>query len=291
MLFKEWSLKWLAIYKKQNEQRTKIFYRDLIKNHINPYIGNLKLKDIKQVHILELLNKLDDKGLTKTKRYVLQTIKQILNKAIDNDLLNKNVASGVPMPKHKPKENKVLPNDIVKQIGVLAQNDIDFFMFQFLIFTGIRRGELVALTKDDIDFENKTISINKSIYYSNNKAILKGTKTNENRQIPIFDILLDKLYTLTRDSPYILFSCDGNMLSASTLRAKLKKATKTLGYSFTYHQCRHTFITNCYKAGIDVKQVQKWSGHKDIKVLLNIYTHLDNEMEEHSITLFNKWCR
>lgn len=249
--------------------------------------GYIKLKDLKQIDIINLLNDMKLKGITKTCNYTLQTINQILNKAIENGLIYKNVAIGIKLPTHKAKEKQVIPPEIIKKISNL--NTDDSFMFEFLIYTGIRRGELVPLTINDINLKNKTITINKAVHFEHNQPEIKGTKTNENRIIPIFDVIYDKLYSLVKKRSNFLFSSQrGTIMSEQTLKKKLEKVCKQIDYKFTYHQCRHTFVTLMYEAGIDVKQAQKWSGHKDIQVLLNTYTHLGDKKNTESIEKMNK---
>ena len=159
----------------------------------------------------------------------------------------------------------------------------------FLCFTGLRRGEMVALTPEDIDLNNRIINVNKSTYYKNNQAIIKSTKNGEIRQVPIFDIIYSGLIK-RMNNKYLFTGIDKNkMCSEQCLKRKLEKTCKQVGYKFTYHQCRHTFITLMYNAGIDVKQAQKWSGHKDINVLLNIYTHLEQKKNNENISKMNSY--
>lgn len=285
----KWAYEWLETYKKSNEKKTQKFYKDIINLHIVPEIGYLKLKNIKQIDIINLLNTMEEKGITKTRNYTLQTINQILNKAVENDLINKNVAIGIKIPSHKAKEKQTIPDNIIKKICDLAEESEDAFMIMFLIYTGLRRGELVPLTVNDIDLKNKTITINKAVHFEHNKPEIKGTKTNENRVIPIFDIIYNKLSTLVeKRTNYLFLSASGTIMSEQSLKRKLEKINKLVDYKFTYHQCRHTFVSLVYKAGIDVKQAQKWSGHKDIQVLLNTYTHLDEKQNQKSIDKMNK---
>lgn len=282
-----WAWRWLKTYKRSNEKRTQNFYRDTLNAYIIPSLGMYKLKDLKQIDIINMLNDMEDRGLTRARVYTLQTINQILNKAVENDLINKNVAQGIKKPTYKAKEKQVIPQAVVDKLSTIE--DDDAFMFEFLIYTGLRRGELVPLTIDDIDLKNKMIRINKAAYFENNQPKLKGTKTNENRNIPIFDVIYDKLSALvSKRENYLFLSSAGTMMSEQSTRRKLEKVTKLVNYNFTYHQCRHTFVTLMYNAEIDVKQAQRWSGHKDISVLLNIYTHLDAQNDAKSIEKMNQ---
>ena len=285
-----WSMKWLKTYKRSNEKRTQKFYEDIVKAYIIPSIGLIKLKDLKQIDIINMLNDMEDKGLTRARVYTLQTINQILNKAVENDLINKNVALGIKKPHYKAKEKQVIPQAVIDKLSTIE--DDDCFMFEFLVYTGLRRGELVPLTINDVDLKNKLIKINKAVYFEHNKPKLKGTKTNENRIIPIFDIIYDKLSALVlKRENYLFTSSTGGIMTEQSMRRKLEKVNKLVDYNFTYHQCRHTFVTLMYNAEIDVKQAQRWSGHKDIGVLLNIYTHLDEKNNQKSIEKMNQKLR
>ena len=84
-------------------------------------------------------------------------------------------------------------------------------------------------------------------------------------------------------------------MSEVSLRRKLESVLKSINkdrndiIKFTLHQLRHTYVCTLYKAGIDIKQAQQWTGHKDVKVLLNIYTHLDSQDNQKSIDKVNQF--
>lgn len=277
----------MLLYKQSCEKRTRTIYQDLLRKHILPFIGHKRLVDIKQVDVLKIINYQTSVGLTKTRNYTLQTISQILKAAVLNDLLTKNVCDGIKLPTHKSKEKTVVPDAIIQKINGLAPVNDDVFMFQFLIYTGLRRGEMAALTVKDIDFTSKTITVNKAIHFEHNQPEIKGTKNGDSRIIPIFDIILDNLYCFSIKRSNFLFSGQGDIFTEQATRRKQDKVRKLLGYPITYHQCRHTFVTLMYNAGIDIKQAQRWSGHRDITVLLNTYTHLSEKNNLASIDKFN----
>lgn len=131
--------------------------------------------------------------------------------------------------------------------------------------------------------------------------MLKKTKNEETRKVPIFNILYDRLKDLKNNhkpTDYIFANTLGNMMSETTIRRRLSYVLKKINNNFkedseeikfTLHQLRHTYACILYKAGIDIKQAQLWMGHKDIKVLLNIYTHLDSQDNQKSIDKVNQF--
>ena len=110
-------------------------YADSIRLHINPYIGNIPLKYLKQSDVVNMLNQLDKKGITRKKDVALLTIKQILNKAVENDYIYKNVAIGISIKKHKSAEKEPLNDKVITEIKKLAKSDFDAFMILFLLYT------------------------------------------------------------------------------------------------------------------------------------------------------------
>lgn len=305
-----WADKWLKLYKSDKELATIKMYADAIRLHINPYIGNIPLKYLKQSDVVSMLNELDKKGITRKKDVAFLTIKQILNKAVENDYIYKNVATGIKVKKHKSAEKMPLDDKVIAKIKELSKSDFNAFMILFLLYTGLRREELVPLQYKDLNFEEKYILINKAITFQNNQPLIKKTKNEEIRRVPLFNLLYDKLYELSlshKSCDYIFPNTLGKMMSETTLKRKLtyvlanincKSKNDTLEsvskdnqqeIKFTFHQLRHTYACILHKAGIDIKQAQQWMGHKDVKVLLNIYTHLDAQDNQKSIEKMNKF--
>lgn len=312
-----WAKKWLEIYKSDNEFATRKMYSDSIRLHINPFVGNIPLKYLKQSDVVSMLNELDKKGITRKKDVALLTIKQILNKAVENDYIYKNVALGIKVKKHKSAEKQPLNDKTISAIKKLAENDSNVFMVLFLLYTGLRREELIPLQYKDINIDNKYISINKAVVFIQNQPVVKNTKNEDVRQVPIFDILLKRIQTLKEEhkaNEYIFQNIKGKMMSETTFKRKISYAVKAINIQlkadtlegvseenikdkeseyeniyFSAHILRHTYACILHKAGIDIKQAQLWMGHKDIKVLLNIYTHLDSQDNAKSIEKVNQF--
>ena len=264
--FKQWSDKWLALYKSDKEQATIDMYKTTLRLHINPCIGNMKLKNIKQIDIINILNQMEKKNITRRREWALLTIKQILQSAIDNELIYKNVAASIKIKKHKSAEKKPLSANVIDRIKKLSENDFDVFMILFMIYTGLRREEIVPLQYKDIDIDNKYITINKAVHFSKNQPIVKKTKNEDIRKVPILDILYDKLKNLKKDhknSEYIFHNKLNNMMSETTLKRKITSVLNRLNQDykkeqmqenekfeltednkikFTYHQLRHTYV-------------------------------------------------
>lgn len=166
-----------------------------------------------------------------------------------------------------------------------------YFIFLFMIYTGVRAEEVVAIRTKNVDLKNKFIRLD--IAYDFKHKEFKELKNKESRNVPIFDIILPELDNLMQKKNKLLFEKEnGEIIGYDTLKYKLKCLQKEIGKNdFTLHTFRHTFACILYKAGIPPKQAQLWTGHRDIQVLLNIYTHIDSEDNEKAVTDVNNFIK
>ncbi|MFR8116858.1 MAG: hypothetical protein ACLVAK_07650 [Clostridia bacterium] len=128
-----WSTHWLQSYKIDLEAATKKMYEDAINLYIIPCIGNIKLKYLKENDITSMLAKLNNKP--RQKEIVLLTIKQILEKAVDNDLIYKNVANRVKIKRYKSPEKLPLTDSEISYLKKVSTIDLRCFMPYFMLYT------------------------------------------------------------------------------------------------------------------------------------------------------------
>lgn len=175
-----------------------------------------------------------------------------------------------------------------------------------LLETGLRIGELIGLTLDDVDFVNKKISINKQIQGRNKNLYIEQTKTESgNREIPLSKAAYMALKRIVGIRPYItkvvpmidgyskfLFTTNrGHVRQAQSFQRDLRNIVITHNQSYpqrllpkiTPHTLRHTFCTNLVKAGINPKSLQYLMGHSDITTTLNVYADSDFESAQESM--------
>lgn len=206
-------------------------------------------------------------------------MKTILNEAIDNDLLTKNVCNGIKEPKIIHKEKEILTEKQDKAL-LECQNKYAPF-FRIIRYTGMRREEISALTKQDIDLKNKTISVNKAFSFATNHPTLKSTKNGKSRIIPILDIIdKDITYVYNNASVYLFEKQTGGILTNESIRRMSQSVSKSLGFKIQPHQLRHCYCTMLYYSGITIKQTQKLMGHSSAQMVYDLYAHLDEEKEQ-----------
>ena len=312
MFFKDLADMWLSMTKTNLVPGTFHMYRTMVNKHLNPRLGGYYVKELKPLHLQGILNNLNDDGYsTKTIRTAKFTANQIMEFAIDNDLILKNPFKRVALPKGSSK----------KERRALTSEEQDFIFASYkghrmgvpvllMMCCGLRRGELIALTWDDVKTDEKYLVINKAAMIDGNKSTVKDPKTaSGNRRVPIPGSLLDILVDAKSkaSSPYVCPSADGQMMTESAFKrawdsyehylnilAGGKDATRSHPKivkfpHITPHMFRHTYATMLYDAGVDVKKAQKNLGHADVSTTLQIYTHLSNEKESIADLEFDKF--
>lgn len=293
-LMKDYSLKWLELNSTGRETRTIDEYKYLINNHIVPSLGYKKLQDIKLNDIKQLIK--DMENIPTTAKKTLQLVKRILNDAVDNDLIIKNVAQNVKAPKII--KNERFPLSLKEDKVILNCNSKYAPFFIFMRYTGMRKEEIVPITVDDIDLKNKRIRINKAVAFIHNQPVLKTTKNTKTRYVPILDIIYDLVEALVQNAKNgLLFTkeTDNQMLTDSAIKRHLESFLYVINKNkndsekiyFTCHQLRHSYCTMLYYSNVGIKKAQELMGHSSADMVYNIYTHLDEQRENAEILINN----
>lgn len=299
MTVEQWGKKWLELYKSAKEYNTYTMYQNVLNKHIIPQLGDIRLNALKSHHIQELLNDIIQKGHHRTAEIVKLTIKQMIQQAIINEYIYKDVSLKVSLPQSKKKEKRALTTEekLLIEKSKLTQKERVFV--DLLYYTGVRRGEALALTVKDIDFINRKLTINKSLVLKDSQSDIKNSPKTDagNRLIPLPTKLLSELkeYLANVSSIYLFTKQNGELMTKSSFRrfwdnildkmniaaggdkfSRSETAIRLVSKDITPHIFRHTYATNLYYAGIDVKTAQRLLGHSNIQITLEIYTHLDN---------------
>lgn len=282
--FKEWAEKWFEFNISTKEHATQQSIRNILNKYLYPNIGYIKLKDLKTFHIKEIMNDMLNKDLKDITKRTVNTVKRILSDAMENDIIYKNVAFNIKVPKFEKIAKKSLTIDEDQLLYNTALTHKYGLFFVLLRYTGIRTEEAVALTKADIDFKNKRIHINKAVNFINNQAVIKATKNLKSRYVPIPEILIDLLKENKNKNYLFTKQTNSNeMLSKIALRRMIDSflyaCDKDKKFKFTCHQLRHSYCSMLYYAGVKIKKAQELMGHSNADMIYNVYTHLDEEKE------------
>lgn len=245
---------------------TVINYKYQLNGHILPDIGNIKINSLKKLHIQDLANKLlEEYNLSsKTIKNDIKLISAILEKGIEWELLQTNVAHKVTIPnnKKKPKkEQEIYNNEEIKQLFNALDKTEDPFktMVYVSFYTGARRGEVLALRWKDIDFKNNIIHIVQNKIKTVNGTTFKETKNKRSRQLVAPEVLMNKLKEIysNQDPDELIFN-----LYPSTYTRQWTKFVKDNNLKYiTLHDLRHTNGSILASKGVDIVTIAKRLGH------------------------------
>ena len=148
-------------------------------------------------------------------------------------------------------------------------------MFAYwILYTGLRRGELLALTWDDVDFENNFIRVNKSLYYENGQPKIKEPKTEKGiRLVPLMSALRNKLQP-PFDGGIVFPDTTGGYIKEMPFQKRWKRYCAKSGVSCTPHELRHAYATMLFDNNIDPKDAQDILGHAQLSTTQDVYTHI-----------------
>ena len=246
-------------------------------------------------HLIRLRNQGFSAKTIKTQRTVYKLIYE--NAIIDEQLgrvIRSNPAVSVPLPGNLPKpEEREAPDDnIVKAIKDKATVEPFGLFALFLICTGFRRGEAMAVQWRDIDFGKMTISCHASVSTRSGVAIVGETKTvNAIRTVPLLPVLASALDPEGKQ-PYDYVFCGEDAtrpLAPATYNRRWTSYCKNMGFyadgkvTLTAHCLRHGYATMLYEAGVDVYTAKRLMGHANIETTMAIYTHLRDKKDKESV--------
>jgi integrase len=251
--------------------------------------GDKLVKDITPRNISAFLDAFAKTGMArKTVTTQLLVTNLIMDRAVLDGDIDYNPCAAVKVPKGLRKDRREAPTE--EEIDIVKHSlDKPFGLFAFfLLYTGCRRGEALALTYGDIDRRNKTISITKSVYHDSNKPKIKAPKTEAGtRQIVLLDVLADALPT-GKKSDLLFPGADGGLMSDTYCRHRWNAYCKATGLSITPHQLRHAYATILYEAGISDKDAQELLGHANISTTRDIYTHISKSRKQSVLNTLNQ---
>lgn len=317
--FGDYADQWLYTFKLHSVEDSSFDkYESAYLTHIKPAFGKMQLASIHSEQLQKLLVEKSQTLSHTVVKIIYIILSEIFSYAHSEGDLSRNPMHNVKMPKKatfKPEREIVaLESDEVRAVERIAEmknkNGRPFIMqahaLVFLVHTGLRCGEFLALKWSDIDFESRIVTVNKNlsmvydrdkdgVRIKHKKARIKCTKTaSGNRIVPLNTkaiAALNSLKAVYREmdivSDSVAVTRKGTTLSSDQLRRVLRRVLAYAGIDkpFTLHQLRHTFATQALNAGIPITVVSKWLGHANISVTYNTYIHVLESAEAAAVEL------
>jgi integrase len=287
--------------------------------YVLPHVGATKLQDLSALTLERVFNHVKDSGgrdrkakaqrplSAKTVRHIAGLVHVALDTAIRWKLLKSNPVNGVQLPKVKKREAKSLElGQLAGFVAAARANGIYEFVM-VAAATGSRRGELLALTWADIDFNSRLMKVSKSLEQTRAGLRVKTTKTEKPREIPLPAIAIEVLRVHRgaqsenrrlfgpdyRDDLNLVFSTpEGDYLKPDTLTSKVCLLAKKAGMSgISLHTLRHTYGSQLLSEGIPLPAVSKLLGHSTVYTTANIYTHALSKDEAAAADVWDEIAR
>lgn len=271
----EWLAKWLELYKQPKVQQTTIAKIQYSIKNMQPLL-DFPLKNLTSMEIQNFLNSIEG---NRKRELIYINLKDALNKAIKNKLITDNPFDAVEIKREKRPEKRALTIDEERRLITACKNCKEGLLFLLCLYQGLRLGEALALTYEDINFDKRTITISQSLTERNQ---LKCTKNGEKRVIPLFN---QTVALLNRQATGKI--CVYSRAVYQRKICELCKQLKITGIST--HSLRHTFATRCAESGVTAKTVQQWLGHKTLEMTLNVYTHVNSDFEKKETVKFDTY--
>ena len=300
----QWMQTWTRDFLGSVKIGTKEGYEAVVKNHIIPCLGSIRMKDLQLLTVQRFVNRLSEKGMNpKTVKNVHGILHRGLQMAVRIGYLKKNPSDGIILPRIEQEEVHPLDKPELSKLLKSIQGHEHEVLINTAIFTGMRSGELLGLTWDCVDFDRGVIYVKKQLLQSRKKedGFRFGTPKNGKGRVimpaPFLMKMLKRHKTVQAsrklalgpawndgDFPNLVFTHpDGSHLSQASVWKILYKMLKNADLPhYRFHDLRHTYVVTSIHAGDDPKAVSTNAGHYSVAFTLDRYGHFMDSMRKES---------
>ncbi|MCL2124087.1 MAG: site-specific integrase [Desulfovibrionaceae bacterium] len=298
----QWLDIWTAEYLGGVKPNTRYDYERAIKNYIVPALGAVKLQKLNPHSIQQCYNDMQRvKGLSpKTIKNTHGVFHSALKKAQRLGYIQRNPADNIALPRIERPEIQPLPENILPAFLKAVQGHELEAVFFVTVFTGMRKGEVLGLTWDNVDFERGTLCVRQQLLKKRgeNAFMLASPKNDKPRTItPAQDVMavlrgervrqkrnrMQAGAAWSNPDNLVFTNPLGKHLVPQTVYVQFKKVAAALGYpDLRFHDLRHTYAVNALRSGDDIKTVQGNLGHHTAAFTLDTYGHVTEQMKRDS---------
>lgn len=303
MTYKNWMEEWLTHYiKPSSKQRTYELYCKIARTHILPRLGSYELTELTPFVLQKFVTDLTVNGNKRTEKGLSPNFVKTIISVVQNSLKTAHLVGYLPeYTANKIKRPKIIEKQVdcfslaeqkkIETAALSAKKD-KYKGIVLCLYTGLRIGELLALSWKDIDLEKGILTVSKTCRDGNingkHVRISDTPKTeNSRRQIPLSKTLVKMLKEMKKKSKCEFVIADGEKpVFIRSYQRMFELLLKKLKLSHKgFHSLRHTFATRALECGMDVKSLSEILGHKNAMITLNRYAH---SLWEHKAEMMNK---
>ena len=303
---REWAEIWQSAYKASLKGTNKVSY-DIYIKRLCDEIGAMKMRDVRHIHLYRSLMGMEDMSKSSLTKYRM-VIQQIFKKARQNKVISDDPSEELELPTGTSGSHRALEKWEIDLILANWQAHYSGLWMMLMLLAGLRRGEMIALDWENVDMKNRMISVCQAAEIVRNVAVVKDTTKTEAgvRLVPICDPLFAALDSIPKDKRKgpVCTGAKGARLTQSsfsngmhTFNAAMERilneekpiqtgrrtdirpidAGSRKPFCIRAHDLRHTFCTLLFESGVDVKSAAYFMGHSDVRVTMEVYTHLTKE--------------
>ncbi|MCY0887617.1 MAG: site-specific integrase [Alicyclobacillaceae bacterium] len=286
------------------QRRTLEDYTALVERHIIPHIGNIKLTELRADRIQKFYNKIASAHGLSSAKHVHSVLHAALNQAVKWGIITRNVSSHVDVPRPEKREVRPLSPEEVSRFIEIAVNDYYFVYFVFLLDTGLRPGEALALTWDDVDFKTSYIKVTKALAGKKEKYIGPPKTRSSRRQMPVSEATIEMLKNHHEQITNLKISkkhgwFDNNLVFPNSvggfssqpniMRRHFKPILKKVGLPefMRIYDLRHSCATLLLAANVHPKIVAERLGHSTYNLTMDTYSHVIPGMQQEVAKIMN----
>ena len=264
-LFEIYAAQWVEQYKKPNLKPKSLYTLHFaLKKAVEAFSG----KTIGSITTDDLQKFFTSLPPSRSRDLCAVYVGQLFKKAFVTGVIKKNPFEQVEIKKHAPQKRSALTLDEQAAFLAAAKSSVHFLLYRFLLSTGLRIGEALAITHEDL--KDGKVSVSKDIVFIDGKEIVQPPKSKAAfRSVPVPGDIYEEMQKAKTER---IFPC-----TYTAINVALKKLSKKLGFTVSAHILRHTYATRLEEAGISPKIKQYLLGHATVDITQNVYTDAQSD--------------